>query len=119
MRTVSFKTRARTVDHLGREQIADVPTAISELWKNSYDAYARSVSLTVFDEAPLVVTIADNGHGMTYDELIDRWLVVGTESKLFEDTRSAIDMDGLEVRSRQGRKASGDFRLPISGPCFC
>lgn len=28
---VTFQTRARTIDHLGREQIADCPTAISEL----------------------------------------------------------------------------------------
>jgi hypothetical protein len=39
---ISFQTAARTVDHLGREQIADTPTAISELWKNANDAYARS-----------------------------------------------------------------------------
>lgn len=107
MQTVSFKTRARTVDHLGREQIADVPTAISELWKNSYDAYARKVSLTIFDETPLVVSITDDGHGMNHEELVDRWLVVGTESKLFEDTRSKLDMDGLALRSRQGQKGIG------------
>jgi DNA mismatch repair ATPase MutL len=71
METVSFKTRARTVDHLGREQIADVPTAISELWKNSYDAYARKVSLTIFDESPLVIAVTDDGHGMNYEELVD------------------------------------------------
>lgn len=46
---VTFQTRARTIDHLGREQIADCPTAISELWKNAYDAYARQVSLHIFD----------------------------------------------------------------------
>ena len=38
---VSFQTRARTIDHLGRGQIADAPTAVSELWKNAYDAYAK------------------------------------------------------------------------------
>lgn len=116
METISFKTRARTVDHLGREQIADVPTAISELWKNSYDAYARSVSLTIFDESPLVVSITDDGHGMNYDELIDRWLVVGTESKLFEDNRTQIDMDGLLVRSRQGQKGIGRLSSAHLGP---
>ncbi len=116
MRTVSFKTRARTVDHLGREQIADVPTAISELWKNSYDAYARSVSLTVFDGDPLVVTIADDGHGMNVDELIDRWLVVGTESKLFGDGRSDDDRDGLERRTRQGQKGIGRLSSAHLGP---
>ena len=47
--TLAFRTQARTVDHLGREQIADCPTAISELWKNAYDAYARNVRLHIFD----------------------------------------------------------------------
>lgn len=116
MRAVSFKTRARTVDHLGREQIADVPTAISELWKNSYDAYARSVSLTIFDGDPLVVTIADDGHGMNVDELIDRWLVVGTESKLYDDSRSEEDRDGLEPRTRQGQKGIGRLSSAHLGP---
>jgi Histidine kinase-, DNA gyrase B-, and HSP90-like ATPase len=116
MRTVSFKTRARTVDHLGREQIADVPTAISELWKNAYDAYARSVSLTIFDQTPLVVTIADDGHGMSYEELIDRWLVVGTESKLFADNRSDDDQDGLDPRTRQGQKGIGRLSSAHLGP---
>lgn len=116
MQTVSFKTRARTVDHLGREQIADVPTAISELWKNSYDAYARNVSLTIFDETPLVVAITDDGHGMNYEELVDRWLVVGTESKLFEDTRNEADKNGLEQRPRQGQKGIGRLSSAHLGP---
>ena len=47
--SAALQTRARTIDHLGREQIADCPTAISELWKNAYDAYARNVSLNIFD----------------------------------------------------------------------
>ncbi|MEW8309576.1 MAG: hypothetical protein G8D88_20825, partial [gamma proteobacterium symbiont of Ctena orbiculata] len=47
--SVSFRTRARTIDHLGREQIADCPTAVSELWKNAYDAYAKKVALHIYD----------------------------------------------------------------------
>ena len=43
---LAFQTRARTIDHLGREQIADVPTAISELWKNAYDKKIMLVSPT-------------------------------------------------------------------------
>ena len=35
-----FKTRARALDLLGRQQIAGIPTAINELIKNAYDAYA-------------------------------------------------------------------------------
>ncbi|MCY4462099.1 MAG: hypothetical protein OXC26_17180 [Albidovulum sp.] len=40
-----FHVRARTVDLLGRQQIAGIPTAISELFKNSHDAYARNVEV--------------------------------------------------------------------------
>ena len=35
-----FRARARTLDMLGRQQIAGIPTAISELFKNAHDAYA-------------------------------------------------------------------------------
>jgi hypothetical protein len=63
-----FSTRARTLDHLGREQIADVPTAISELWKNAYDAYATEVKLSVFEGNKLVASLFDDGHGMTKDD---------------------------------------------------
>ena len=55
--TVAFRTQARALDHLGREQIADCPTAISELWKNAYDAYARSVSLHLFDSNTPIAAI--------------------------------------------------------------
>lgn len=78
---VAFQTKARTVDHLGREQIADTPTAISELWKNAFDAYARNVALDIFDGENPVAVIEDDGHGMNRDEFVNRWLVVGTESK--------------------------------------
>lgn len=45
--SIAFQTKARTLDHLGREQIADCPTAISELWKNSFDAYALHLVQTL------------------------------------------------------------------------
>ena len=41
----TFKARARTLDMLGRQQIAGIPTAISELFKNAHDAYADRVEV--------------------------------------------------------------------------
>ena len=35
-----LNVRARAVDFLGRQQVAGIPTAISELFKNAHDAYA-------------------------------------------------------------------------------
>ena len=44
----TFKTRARALDMLGRQQIAGIPTAINELFKNAHDAYADNVELDYF-----------------------------------------------------------------------
>ncbi len=105
--TAAFKTRARTIDHLGREQIADCPTAISELWKNAYDAYAREVALHIFDGEIPIAAIVDDGHGMSRDEFIEKWLVVGTESKASDSAVPEADRNDLPFRPKQGQKGIG------------
>ncbi|WP_047250449.1 ATP-binding protein [Chromobacterium subtsugae] len=104
---IAFKTRARTVDHLGREQVADCPTAVSELWKNAYDAYARSVALHIFDGEIPTAAILDDGHGMSQQEFVEKWLVIGTESKAVSSEVPEADRNGLPFRSRQGQKGIG------------
>ena len=116
VRSVTFKTRARTVDHLGREQIADGPTAVSELWKNAYDAYARKVTLHIFNGACPVAAIVDDGHGMSREEFEERWLIVGTESKIIKTALSNSDRNGLPLRERQGQKGIGRLSSASLGP---
>lgn len=117
--TLNFQTRARTLDHLGREQIADVPTAITELWKNSYDAYAARVNLSLYDasnDAKAVVAICDDGHGMSYEEFVSKWLVVGTETKLFGSGTPEEDKFGQKTRPKQGQKGIGRLSSAHLGP---
>ncbi|NKJ97113.1 histidine kinase [Rhizobium leguminosarum bv. viciae] len=116
---VSFQTKARTVDHLGREQIADTPTAISELWKNAFDAYARYAELNIYDGDPTVASIVDDGHGMDRAEFVSRWLVVGTESKATTDRTPLDDRNGLRHRTRQGQKGIGRLSCAKLGPILC
>lgn len=116
MKRSSFKTRARTVDHLGREQVADCPTAISELWKNAFDAYATDVTLDLFDEKFPVAVVSDNGHGMNLAEFQDRWLVIGTESKATADRVPKADRKGLQERVKQGQKGIGRLSCANLGP---
>ena len=117
MALVSFRARARTIDHLGREQIADCPTAVSELWKNAYDAYARSVALHIFDGEVPVAAVVDNGHGMSRQEIEERWLVVGTEAKTEDRPVPVEDRCGLdEERIRQGQKGIGRLSAAFLGP---
>ena len=97
-KSVSFKAQARTIDHLGKGQIADAPTAISELWKNSYDAYARDVALHLFDGDIKCGAIIDNGCGMSYEQLSDSWLTIGTASKSKKQLLPEEDRFGLANR---------------------
>ena len=113
---IAFQTRARTVDHLGREQIADCPTAISELWKNAFDAYARTVELNIYGGAEPVAAVVDDGHGMSREEFEQHWLVVGTESKVTRHGPSLADRNGLKPRPRQGQKGIGRLSCANLGP---
>ncbi|WP_304950565.1 ATP-binding protein [Sulfitobacter sp.] len=116
MRRSGFKTRARTVDHLGREQVADCPTAISELWKNAFDAYATDVALDLFNGKSPIAVVSDNGHGMSIDEFQDRWLVIGTESKATAERVPIVDRKGLQERVKQGQKGIGRLSCANLGP---
>lgn len=112
-----FKTRARTIDMLGRQQIAGIPTAISELFKNAHDAYAKHVEVDYFRSNGLFV-LRDDGLGMTRDDFEKRWLTLGTESKL--DTKVGIapppiDPDQLP-RPILGEKGIGRLAIASIGP---
>jgi signal transduction histidine kinase len=114
--SVVFRARARTIDHLGKGQIADCPTAVSELWKNSYDAYARNVALHTFDGTHQCAAIIDNGCGMTLSGLIDSWLVVGTESKSTKKGLAEEERFGLPERKTQGEKGIGRLSSAFLAP---
>lgn len=112
----TFQTRARAIDHLGRGQIADCPTAVTELWKNSYDAYARNVSLHIFEGEPDVAGIFDNGSGMSRKDIDEKWLVIGTESKTDGQEIPEEDRFGLPVRPKLGEKGIGRLSAGFLAP---
>ncbi|AJR00843.1 Exonuclease SbcC [Enterobacteriaceae bacterium bta3-1] len=116
MRPLSFKARARTIEHLGKGQIADCPTAVSELWKNAYDAYARDVALYTLDGDYPCGALIDNGCGMSLQQIIDNWLVVGTESKTRKNTLEENERFGLSIRKTQGEKGIGRLSAAFLSP---
>lgn len=75
---LQFRVSAELKNILGRDLITSPSVAILELVKNSYDAHATKVEIT-FDEDYL--RIADNGKGMSKDDLINKWLFVAYSAK--------------------------------------
>lgn len=112
-----FKARARTIDMLGRQQIAGIPTAISELFKNAHDAYADHVEVDYFRSDGLFV-LRDDGLGMTKEEFEDRWLTLGTESKLGDDKGLRLPPKDPEKPERpiMGEKGIGRLAIASIGP---
>ena len=109
----TFKTRARTIDMLGRQQIAGIPTAISELFKNAHDAYADRVEIDYYRSDGLFV-LRDDGIGMTADDFMDRWLTIGTESK-FDPAKRPPQAPGKDVRPMLGEKGIGRLAIATIG----
>jgi signal transduction histidine kinase len=116
-----FRTKARAVDHLGKGQIADLPTAISELWKNGYDAYADEVSCDLYQVGykgitESIFTLSDDGFGMTKADLENKWIVLGTDSK----TRGMLPLTekerlGKAPRIPLGEKGIGRLSIAYLG----
>ena len=78
---MQFRTKARAVDLLGKGQIADLPTAITELWKNGYDAYADNLKAELYkcgyeNLEKSYFIISDDGKGMSGSDILDKWLVL-------------------------------------------
>jgi signal transduction histidine kinase len=110
-----FKSRARAVDMLGRQQIADVSAAISELFKNAHDAYADHVEVDYFRSDNLLV-IRDDGIGMTKDDFENRWLVLGTESKLDSASHNETFKPANKLeREIMGEKGIGRLAIALLG----
>ena len=116
-----FRTKARAVDLLGKGQIADLPTAISELWKNGYDAYAKKLKCNLYlpgykDVRNPVFTLSDDGFGMSEADILNKWIVLGTDSKAKGVTLySDEERFGLEQRIPMGEKGIGRLSVAYLG----
>jgi signal transduction histidine kinase len=105
-KTLNFDVSTGLKRVLGRELITDDEVAIFELVKNSFDAAADTVHL-YFGDANVVV--ADNGVGMSYDDLTSKWLFVAYSAK--RDTSSVKDFRDVaaERKNYAGSKGIGRF----------
>lgn len=108
----SFRARARTVDLLGRQQIAGIPTAVSELFKNAHDAYATRVEGDFYRLEQLLV-LRDDGLGMSPEDFEERWLTLGTDSKV-GDKRGIKPPPKLAGQERPVLGEKGIGRLAIA-----
>ncbi|PHR72867.1 MAG: histidine kinase [Lutibacter sp.] len=108
-----IRPAARLIHTIGSDLIGDSYSALVELVKNSYDADAKKVDVifeyaTIENIPAIKIRIEDTGHGMSFDTVINKWLVPATNDKL----KRKKSPDG---RVFQGRKGIGRFAASILG----
>ena len=106
-----IRPAGRHVLTIGEDLIQDQYAAIVELVKNCYDADSPD-AIIVFKRIPeeniLEIRVEDHGHGMTTQDVINKWLVPSTGYKL-----SA--RQSPKGRTMQGRKGIGRYAASILG----
>jgi len=114
---LDFKISTGLKDIIGRELITDDRIAVFELVKNSYDADATDVIIEfqkVTSANPLLrkILIIDNGEGMSYEDIVGKYLFVGfSEKKLTRNASPKDYRDKITKRHRifAGAKGIGRF----------
>lgn len=108
-----FKISGNIIRKLGEESITNKNVAILELIKNSYDAGASKVEISIkHEDLPEYATIriSDNGSGMTAEDLENKWMNLATANKtkvkLKKGSRIPVGEKGLGRLSSEslGRK---------------
>ncbi|GAA2659745.1 hypothetical protein GCM10010400_17500 [Streptomyces aculeolatus] len=104
---LEIRFRGRVIEHLGIDMYQSPVAAIAELVSNAWDADATIVNITLPDRASApdaVITIGDDGEGMTLQQCQDRFLNVGYDRR--KDRSSISTPSG---RPMMGRKGIGKF----------
>lgn len=89
-----FRISAGLKRIIGRDLITNDFVAIFELVKNSFDARSTRVDVVFSDDK---IFIIDNGKGMSYDDLVNKWLFVAYSAKK-NGTEDATD--DVEYRNK-------------------
>lgn len=83
--TLRWRFDVSTFRLIGRDLITDRITALFELVKNCYDANSQLVTVkfenVAAGEQNAVITISDDGFGMSFEDIRDKWMVIGTSNK--------------------------------------
>lgn len=109
-KTLAFRVSSGLKNIIGRDLISDKYIAIFELVKNSYDAGATKVTISFLqtDNGNEKIVISDDGIGMTYDDIINKWLFVAYSAKKVQNRKKPTFRDKVR-REFAGAKGVGRF----------
>lgn len=99
--TIYFNFSYAALKMLGKNLYSNAANAISELVANALDAKADKVYIYIdmSDKANSVIEILDNGTGMSYSDLAEKYVWVGRNKRMDKDLK---ETDKISVMGRKG-----------------
>lgn len=94
---LKLKVDLNILRHLGINLYSSVPAVLTEVVANAWDADAQTVSIDIKHDVTSI-EILDNGFGMSWDDLKDKYLVIGHQKRLEADSTPG----GRLVMGRKG-----------------
>lgn len=108
MEKLQLRFDPHTIEHLGIKMYSRLPYALAELVANAYDAGADVVNIDLCDSDPnnKKIEISDDGDGMSYADIQDKFLVIGRKRRESDESRQ-----NSKGRNITGKKGVGKLAL--------
>ena len=103
--TYQMTVDLNVLNHLGINLYSNIPAVLAEVVANAWDADAETVRVDI-SEDPTSITISDDGHGMSRNEINARFLKVG-----YRRRKHAGPVTPKHGRLVMGRKGIGKLSL--------
>ncbi len=103
-KTYKMTISLNVLNHLGINLYSNIPAVLSEVVANSWDADAEVVDIFIGEDE---IIIEDNGCGMTYEDINDKYLHVGYERRKQPNEATTP----VHKRPVMGRKGIGKLSL--------
>ncbi|MEM8527842.1 MAG: ATP-binding protein, partial [Bacteroidota bacterium] len=101
---LEFKVSSGLKNIIGKDLITDDFIAVFELVKNSYDAHASNIEITIEKNK---IIIADDGKGMSLEDIKNKWLFVAYSAKKDNTEDKKIDRNLYRDKIQERRHYAG------------
>ena len=105
-KVLRFTYDNQTIDHLGVKLYSTIPPMLAELISNAWDADAHNVYISLENGSDKRITVKDDGTGMSFDDLNEKFLKIGRNRRLDLDEDKT-----LEGRLVLGKKGLGKLSM--------
>jgi len=109
LKDLELKFDPQTINHLGLKMYSTLPPALAELISNAYDADASQVTVKLIEgeQNTREIIITDDGDGLSYNEINDKFLVIGRNRRIDDGDKPSKKF----FRKPTGKKGLGKLAL--------